>query len=131
MATTDDYGNNMMMEEEVNDIVPINQAAEVTSIRTTEDILAYLQKKNPDIIPFDYQGRMYIKFDDFYLAICNVSAPSSARNARKRLFSGYPELATRLIISKPSSKLRELARALFCVLMHLREFIRSSQYDLK
>ena len=39
---------------------------------TTEDILVYIQKKNPEIIPFDYEGRQHIKLQDLYMAVCDV-----------------------------------------------------------
>jgi hypothetical protein len=42
-----------------------SQAPQVI-IRTTEDLLAYLQRKNPNIISFDYEGRQCIFFKDFY-----------------------------------------------------------------
>ena len=67
-------------------------------VRTTEDILAYIQKKNPNVVPFkhDDDKRMYIKFTDFYMAVCNVK-DTAARSAKSRLLQSNPELCNRLI----------------------------------
>ena len=66
-------------------------------IRNTEDIMGYLQRKNPGIVPFDHEGRQCIKFVDFYMAVCNVKK-TSARSARNRLCDRHPELYGRIVM---------------------------------
>jgi hypothetical protein len=73
---------------------------EVT-IRTMEDILAYIQKKNPDLVPFDYEGQQYILYQEFYMAVCNVSK-DTARTAKNRLFKNYPDLEGTVIKTMPN-----------------------------
>lgn len=70
-----------------------------TIVRTTEDLLAYLQRKNPNIIPFDHGGRQCIKFKEFYMAVCDVGE-SAAPTAKKRLIENDPNLRDRVFVSE-------------------------------
>jgi hypothetical protein len=70
-----------------------------TIVNTTEDLLAYLQRKNPNIFSFDYEGLQCILFKDFYMAVCNVGekAPGVAKN---HLITKYPDLENRVFVGK-------------------------------
>jgi hypothetical protein len=74
---------------------PGGQAGPVV-IRTTEDILAYIQKKNPKIVPFECEGRMVVKVYDLLMAVCNIK-DAAARKVKARLVEKDPELCDRLI----------------------------------
>jgi hypothetical protein len=70
-----------------------------TIVRTTEDLLAYLQRKNPEIIPFDHEGRQCIKFKEFYMAVCDVGE-TAAPTAKKRLIDKQSDLNGRVFVSE-------------------------------
>jgi hypothetical protein len=76
-----------------------NMEVEATSIgieqefivKSTEDILAFIQKKNPEIVPFDYGGRTCVK-------------EGAARMAKNRLMEKHPDICQRLIGYMPQEK---------------------------
>lgn len=90
--------------------IPVKEEA---IVRTAEDILEYLQKKNPNVVPFEYEGRQSVWFYDLYMIVCNKSR-DTARKAKSRLCQNHPELCERLIRSKKegseSKKSLELIR---------------------
>ncbi len=71
----------------------------IREVRNVQEILAFLKERNPDISTYEYDGRICIKFQDFYMAICGVKE-TAARKAKGRLMDKYPDLCSRLIISK-------------------------------
>ena len=68
-----------------------------TIIRNTGDVLGYMQKKNPVIVPFEqHEGRTVIRVQDLLMSVCNVSA-SDANQIKRRLAKKNKELCGRLI----------------------------------
>lgn len=86
------------MSDDDVEIVPSAHNEQPVEVRTTEDILEYLQKKNPRIMPFMHKGRMCVKFQDFYMTVCNVKV-GAAKMAKNRLIAKNPELCSRIIES--------------------------------
>jgi hypothetical protein len=74
-------------------------------VRNGEELLAFIQKRNPAVVTFEHEGRTVVRFDDFYMAVCGVSE-TAARSAKSRLMTKDKELCERVVkIVKTGSEL--------------------------
>ena len=71
-------------------LVPVSGAPRV--IRTTQDVLAVVQERNPKVQPFEHEGRVCIDYYEFHMAVCGV-AHGAAKTAKKRLVKNHPHAA--------------------------------------
>ena len=83
-------------------VVPGHGASNPVVIRTTEDILAFIQRKNPAIATFDHEGRQCIRLKDLYMAVCDVRE-SAANSRMKYLYDNDLQLHSRIVKYKQLS----------------------------
>jgi hypothetical protein len=81
-----------------------------TIIRTPEDVLAVVLERNPRAAPFMHEGRMYMLYYDFYMAMCGGTL-EAARQAKRRLVNDKPSVAKLIQYKQIGS---EFIRATYC-----------------